>query len=80
MDKEVANPFKILSAYLITAATTRPPSACKSFKRLFFTTHEALGFLYKLNLIMVSDLRQASLISTRFAGLVQQSTLISKGI
>lgn len=35
MDKEVANPFKMLSAYLITAAITRPPSACRSFKRQF---------------------------------------------
>jgi hypothetical protein len=32
MDKEVAKPFKILSAYLITAAITRPPSACKSLR------------------------------------------------
>lgn len=27
MDNEVANPFKILSAYLITAAITSPPRA-----------------------------------------------------
>jgi hypothetical protein len=29
MDNDVANPFKILSAYFITVATTRPPIACK---------------------------------------------------
>lgn len=27
MDSEVANPFRILSAYFITAAITSPPSA-----------------------------------------------------
>ena len=28
MEIEVANPFMMLSAYLITAATVRPPNAC----------------------------------------------------
>lgn len=29
MDREVANPLRMLSAYLMTTATTNPPRACK---------------------------------------------------
>ena len=36
IDKDVANPFKILSAYFITVATTRPPIACNFKKTNFF--------------------------------------------
>ncbi len=28
MEREVANPLRMLSAYFITAATIRPPTAC----------------------------------------------------
>lgn len=44
MDKEVANPFKMLSAYLMTAAITRPPSACQSFNRVFFKNEHKTAF------------------------------------
>lgn len=33
MDRAAAKPFKILSAYLITAATTRPPRALERERR-----------------------------------------------
>ena len=33
MEMEVANPFMMLSAYLITAATVSPPKACHGGKR-----------------------------------------------
>jgi len=29
IEREVAKPFRILSAYFITAATIRPPAACE---------------------------------------------------
>lgn len=32
MDTEVANPLRMLSAYLITMAMTKPPKACKQRK------------------------------------------------
>lgn len=60
MDKEVANPFKILSAYFITAAITRPPSACRSFKG-YFKTQTYIKLLFKtitqwsFNPIVVGD-------------------------
>lgn len=29
MDREVAKPLRMLSAYLMTMATTKPPTACR---------------------------------------------------
>ena len=34
MESEVAKPLRILSAYLMTAAMTKPPSACGKRKKM----------------------------------------------
>ena len=39
MDTEVANPLRMLSAYLMTTATTNPPRACRH--RILFERHSA---------------------------------------
>lgn len=51
MDKEVANPFKILSAYFITAAITRPPSACRNLKG-YFKKQTYIKILFKTMLLL----------------------------
>lgn len=56
METEVANPLRILSAYFITAATTRPPKAYrehiqKKITHLYDYTYKYMYTMYRISVV-----------------------------
>ena len=47
IETEVANPLRMLSAYFITAATTRPPKAYENTKEITHLYEHTYVYMYK---------------------------------